>query len=402
MSWCRRTARFSSTSVWRAADESGVTATGMVVGTAGYMSPEQAEGGHVTPAADVFALGAVLVYAATGRGPFGTGSGPEVLFRVVHHEPELGGMPAGLAAVTRRCLAKRPEDRPSLAELRDAAAERGAGTRDWLPGPVVAEMARRAEYLLNLEAEAESGIRAEKGDPATAPTEVVDRVVPPTRRLTAEVVDAAVPPARRPAKKRRSRRSRVPEGKWIRRSPLGRPLLSLSGVVAMLGLVAIAPQKRHLVSTYPSHPEEATFPGMTVWAERTDWFMPLAFVLVLALPVLHLGRMRLHHYQESAVRTWVGAGAVYWLLWAVLICLYGAWYLGMDEGYDLEAALEEVSPAYFALDFGVGLTLWGNAVVTPFVAVAALVRFGRAWTAEVIVRSGTPLVSPRRSRRQGG
>ncbi|MFK4546096.1 serine/threonine protein kinase [Streptomyces tendae] len=74
------------------------------------MAPEYVVGGEPGPAADVFALGAVLAYAATGRAPFGTGAPHVVNYRAVHEEPDLTGIPAGLAA---QCLTKDPAARPT-------------------------------------------------------------------------------------------------------------------------------------------------------------------------------------------------------------------------------------------------------------------------------------------------
>ncbi len=79
----------------RAAGRTALTAAGMVFGTVGYMSPEQAEGTPAGPASDVFALGCVIAYAATGAGPFGTGTAAAVLYRVVHAEAILDGVPPG-------------------------------------------------------------------------------------------------------------------------------------------------------------------------------------------------------------------------------------------------------------------------------------------------------------------
>ena len=73
----------------RAAEASGLTQTGFVVGSPGFMSPEQAEGLAVGPPGDVFSLGAVLAFAATGQGPFGSGSTPAMVYRVVHGAPRL-------------------------------------------------------------------------------------------------------------------------------------------------------------------------------------------------------------------------------------------------------------------------------------------------------------------------
>ncbi|GAB7185185.1 protein kinase [Kitasatospora sp. Ki12] len=99
-----------------AAEATALTRTGMIVGTPGFMAPEQLLGRPVTPATDVFALGAVLAYAATGTGPFGTGSAQALNFRIAYEEPDLSLLPRGLEVIGR-CLAKDPAQRPSVAAL---------------------------------------------------------------------------------------------------------------------------------------------------------------------------------------------------------------------------------------------------------------------------------------------
>ncbi|MEU4112806.1 serine/threonine-protein kinase [Streptomyces sp. NPDC027717] len=94
------------------------TETGKLIGTPPFMAPEQfRRPREVGPAADVFALGSVIVHAATGRGPFDSDSPYVVAYQVVHDEPELAGVPESLAPLVRRCLAKEPEDRPTPDEL---------------------------------------------------------------------------------------------------------------------------------------------------------------------------------------------------------------------------------------------------------------------------------------------
>ncbi|MFJ7127536.1 protein kinase [Streptomyces sp. NPDC098101] len=134
--------------VARAADQSRLTRTGMVIGTPAYMAPEQAVAEKVlTGAADVFALGSLLLYAANGRPPFGDGSGPDLLYRVVHGEPGFGGLaeadPA-LAELVKKCLSKDPADRPTAAELVGLTEERAAGAV-W-PEAVAARIGERAAF----------------------------------------------------------------------------------------------------------------------------------------------------------------------------------------------------------------------------------------------------------------
>ncbi|MYR40736.1 serine/threonine-protein kinase, partial [Streptomyces sp. SID5910] len=94
------------------------TETGKLIGTPPFMAPEQfRRPREVGPAADVFALGSLLVHAATGRGPFDSDSPYVVAYQVVHDEPDLTGVPETLAPLVLRCLAKEPDERPTPDEL---------------------------------------------------------------------------------------------------------------------------------------------------------------------------------------------------------------------------------------------------------------------------------------------
>ncbi|MFD8590405.1 serine/threonine-protein kinase [Streptomyces sp. NPDC059637] len=94
-----------------------LTRSGVVIGTPGFMSPEQATGAPVGTASDVFALGAVLAYAATGAEPFGSGTPVALLYRVVGEEPDLARVPDELRPFVAHCMAKDPGSRPTPAEL---------------------------------------------------------------------------------------------------------------------------------------------------------------------------------------------------------------------------------------------------------------------------------------------
>ncbi|KUN94725.1 serine/threonine-protein kinase [Streptomyces resistomycificus] len=96
---------------------STLTHVGTAVGSPGFLAPEQVRGATVTPATDVFSLGATLAYASMGDSPFGHGSSEVMLYRVVHEEAQLHGVPDALAPLVRACLAKDPEERPSTLQL---------------------------------------------------------------------------------------------------------------------------------------------------------------------------------------------------------------------------------------------------------------------------------------------
>src|SRR5689334_10925878 len=116
---------------------STLTHVGTAVGSPGFLAPEQVRGALVTPATDVFSLGATLAYASMGDSPFGHGSSEVMLYRVVHEEAQLHGVPDALAPLVRACLAKDPEERPSTLQLslrlKEIAAREAQGLADVRP-----------------------------------------------------------------------------------------------------------------------------------------------------------------------------------------------------------------------------------------------------------------------------
>jgi serine/threonine protein kinase len=98
--------------------ESAVTATGMVVGTPGYLAPEQLTGAPLTPAVDIFAWGAAMVFAGTGQSPFEADTLPVIINRILNEEPDLSALPAGpVRDLVGRCLSKDAGLRPPAAQL---------------------------------------------------------------------------------------------------------------------------------------------------------------------------------------------------------------------------------------------------------------------------------------------
>ncbi|QKV92560.1 protein kinase [Streptomyces sp. NA02950] len=132
-----------------AMDATALTGPDVRLGTPGFMAPEQIAGRDVSPARDVFALGLLAHFAATGAHPFGEGSSHALLYRIVAEEPDLDDCPEVLRGLVDRCLAKDPQERPTptgVIEICRELAGEGLLERDsrgWLPEAVAGHVARR-------------------------------------------------------------------------------------------------------------------------------------------------------------------------------------------------------------------------------------------------------------------
>ncbi|WP_282694802.1 bifunctional serine/threonine protein kinase/MFS transporter [Streptomyces sp. CC208A] len=169
------------------------TRTGMLIGSPGFMSPEQARGLELTPASDVFCLGALLVYAATGRLLFGaTDAGLNAhLFRVAEEEADLTGVPDSLVELVRACLRKDPAERPTPHEVAARTAADQAG--EWLPGAVLAQLGRHAARLLDYAPAAPAGAVPAQPDPRARSAQPAQPVQPPAYVPTAPAHSGAAP-----------------------------------------------------------------------------------------------------------------------------------------------------------------------------------------------------------------
>ncbi|MFF8839656.1 serine/threonine-protein kinase [Streptomyces sp. NPDC015130] len=138
----------------RAGDQlTKLTHTGALIGSPAFMAPEQITGGAPTPAADVFALGAALVVACTGRTPFSGGSAPALMYSIAHEEPDLDAVPPGLRELLAACLAKDPAARPSPRDLLALVGPVAPTARPW-PEAVHRRIAGRSAEVARLVREA--------------------------------------------------------------------------------------------------------------------------------------------------------------------------------------------------------------------------------------------------------
>ncbi|MDX2559248.1 protein kinase [Streptomyces sp. TX20-6-3] len=187
-----------------AAEPTQLTQTGWVIGSPPFMSPEQAESRELTPASDVFSLGAVLVLALTGASPFAGSSTFQTLANVVQGVPDLSGVPAGLRGIVEECLAKDPAARPTPARLIGLLGPVPPAARVWPP----------AVHALVADQRARIGALLGEG-PAPTPT-----VVEPPRRT--DVPATADQPPARPTAEATAHPSTRPTGRPIDR-PVDRP-----------------------------------------------------------------------------------------------------------------------------------------------------------------------------------
>ncbi|MDT0269602.1 bifunctional serine/threonine-protein kinase/ABC transporter substrate-binding protein [Streptomyces sp. DSM 44915] len=230
----------------------GFGGSGTRIGPPGFLSPEQAVGGAIPvgPPSDIFALGCLLTFAATGRGPFGDGPPRELLRRAAFEPPDLADVPRGLLELVAACLRRDPLLRPSAGDLvRELTVPVGAG---WLPGPLAHEIAAR--YAAPLPEPAPADLAAATGrEPAERP-EAAGVLGPVGELPPAEASPTADGPAAEGAGPDRPAGAAAPPDPPGRRRALR--LLGGAGVLAVAGVGGGL-----LIRSGPNSPGVASDPG---------------------------------------------------------------------------------------------------------------------------------------------
>ena len=295
----------------RALDATSHTTPRAVLGTPSFMSPEQARGGDVGPPSDVFSFASVLVFAATGRTPFGAGSPHALPYRIVHEEPDLSGVPAPLLDLLTTCFAKDPGARPAIGEVLDRLDAPGlTSTRRLPPDLTTLITERRAETRTAEAAPRAAGRAAPVRTPPVQNPEPADLVV---GNLSGYELDIVVDGSRVGAVGAYGKRAvRVPAGTHTVRVKAG----SISGVPRRFDVRPGFPT-RVAYDVPPGHADpvpadEVTFIGSTIKrAIVTGFIVGLALIaLLLSLLVNFDGWGGLLNGKEvgTSVLTGVGAG----------------------------------------------------------------------------------------------
>lgn len=149
----------------QALDATAITGTHTVIGTPGFIAPEQITGGQITPACDIYSLGRVLCFAA-GATPFGDGDAQAPLHRALHHQPDLHAVPPGIRPVIAACLAVDPAARPTPAQLLEQFNAHSSATQDpWLSPPLRTMLAESTHEIMAQRTTQTAG----RGAPAATP-----------------------------------------------------------------------------------------------------------------------------------------------------------------------------------------------------------------------------------------
>jgi eukaryotic-like serine/threonine-protein kinase len=276
----------------RAAEATSVTRAGFVVGSPGFMSPEQAEGNLVGPPSDMFSLGTILAFAATGESPFGSGSTAALVYRVVHAPARLDGTPAEIRPLIERCLAKEPSGRPTASEflVETAAVHPMTG---WLPGaitgafrigtaPAPATPARAVETAVPADLAVAAAAEIAAAAPMAETTGVAQVTAEPSAKPTVPDVRTVTGQAVTPvdeAKRNDATLAAAPEAVTPEPQPRPAPIPAAASALAATPVpeTAPTPAPAALIPGLAPSPEAAPMPGDVPDPRRLTWVRrPLA------------------------------------------------------------------------------------------------------------------------------
>ncbi|MFI6788830.1 protein kinase [Nonomuraea sp. NPDC050383] len=281
----------------------GLTSTGALIGSPGFMSPEQIRGEKLTGASDIFSLGTVLAFAAAGRLPFDAQDSQvhALMYRVVHEPPDLTGVPGPLLGLIKDCLTKDPAGRPTLDELlaREEMQYRSLGP--WLPSEVLVRLGQEAVQLLDQEDPRTRMIlaagAAPGADPVTEATAVALAASPQplTARLTRSFADPEDPVAGDQPHQRAARagQSEAPQSRLVdeRRRARGRALpadgyrAAVYWLLALFTLVSVLTAVQQLVVAVEGADQEGLW---GLWNYRSE-IEDIAYVLLGAQVLIGVG-----------------------------------------------------------------------------------------------------------------
>ena len=244
----------------RRQDTTGMTKTGMMIGSMGFMAPEQISG-HPGPAADIFAWGVTVAYAATGRSPFGAGNAHSILYRIIYGDPDIAAVPDSLRPLVEAAVAKDPQSRPTAQQLLDRLtsgsrpAERSAdaptqviSSPTWQTGLYSRPPARSGEV--------NRALPREPSPPAPGPISELPTAESPSPGTPAPEAAAPVAPA--------------PAAPGTRKVPVGRRVATM----AASAIVAIRRRRPGRRAASPSGPKADEGPAREEPDGQSAWLPP--------------------------------------------------------------------------------------------------------------------------------
>ncbi|MDT0323368.1 serine/threonine-protein kinase [Streptomyces millisiae] len=267
----------------------GLTRTGAAVGSPGFMSPEQCRGETLTPASDIFCLGSVLTFAATGRTPFGDANSAmtALMLAIVQGQHDLSAVPEGIRPLIESCLAQNPTERPTLDQLHQFTDLPADGEEPWLPGALVARLGRHAVELLDSEDPMQAPpLPSNQPPPAMPPGPPVTPLPPgaqptPTTFAPGTPPPSPVPPSNTGVNAMATMTSAVPPPGYPQPQPPGTPAY---GYPQQGGTPAYGYPQHHDMGGSPygpgGYPGGPGGPGGPAKRNNTVWIVVAAIVAV--------------------------------------------------------------------------------------------------------------------------